>query len=1213
MDKSQIIKEIQSFLEGHDTEHKYIVNVEVDKTTNKAACVVHEPGQEKRINYIKYTPFLYIKDLKTNGIKLYGGDKDYTIAKMKKHGIRMEKMKTGNQPRLEDGYIWKITSSQSYQSIFDFFKEGGIDPYEKWTNPETGEKEYKYRKFFYMVKLDDQFFISTGIRLFKGIEEYKDVHRLTFDIETTGLRYQISRIFAIGVKDNRGFEKVLEVKKVNDDEAEMRLIQDFFNLVNILKPAVISGYNSENFDFDFILGRCQMFNKDKKRFDLSKVPTTLLDKRNILRRPNQSVKFGNSADKYTATKMWGYSVIDILHAVKRTVAVNTEIKNNKLKYICKYENIAKPNRMYIDGSDGNIGRYYVKNPMFIINIENNNYVEIPEKYNLPASRLYKIQEGKKRGELSDEKYIAFKRKILGDEKNFINWLKKNGEKLGSYSFTTGKNILKRYLLDDLWETEQVDELYNQSTFLLSKIVPTTFHRSATMGNAAVWNLLMTTWSYENDLAIPDSDIIENFSGGLTRCYKKGYSKKVAKIDYASLYPMIQLTHDVFPVFDITGVIKKMLLYLTTTRNIYKKLAKGKSLNPEETELLLSTGQEDTYKKLKNGKEFTKIEQNMYGVKQLPIKILNNSLFGALGSGIAFNWSDNICAARITCTGRLELRHAISWFKQFDCIALLAVTDGVNFQIPEKTKIKITDDGVIWDSGEELPIEEAWKYNGEVGLAAIIEKFNKEEMKPPFMSVDNDGEYISCLNLSRINYAKLKEVDGKRKIELTGNTIKSKVMPEYIEEFIDNGLLMILEGKGGEFVEYYYDYLSDIYHQTIPLKKIATKKKYKTTIQNYLNRGTDKNGKDKAKQAHMELIIMEREGIAKKIYKEHFEGKQIGDSEKIHKPVEEAELSYILNVVDDHMPPEPELDSYVYYVNIGTAKSHGDSQWIKDPDDPTGEKLMFCSKLIDSKQLEDNPELTGSYNVSKYIDAFNKRVKTILEGFSIVVRKQLLVKDPEYREHFTKEELKLKNFDHDKYDESMFLEDKEIEFWNKTGYNPKLVWDGFKQNSEHYLMDSYEFVREHLSKQMEKAGKGKLLSVNDPLEKGRYILYKNYDNYSIGYYNGEYVQIIRRKIENLPLSPMEKELKEKEDKINVRKLEENKKKQDEEKVKAIETEKDKRAEHFINFKRKFKLPDNFTFDQLGKINGGSQAFENYIAELESINSPDDYVDVDDGDM
>jgi nucleoside-diphosphate-sugar epimerase len=39
-----------------------------------------------------------------------------------------------------------------------------------------------------------------------------------------------------------------------------------------------------------------------------------------------------------------------------------------------------------------------------------------------------------------------------------------------YEVVKGKHIIDRYLKDDLWETEKVDEMYNQATFLLSKIV-----------------------------------------------------------------------------------------------------------------------------------------------------------------------------------------------------------------------------------------------------------------------------------------------------------------------------------------------------------------------------------------------------------------------------------------------------------------------------------------------------------------------------------------------------------------------------------------------------------------------------------------------------------------------------------------------------------------------------------------------------------------------
>ena len=63
----------------------------------------------------------------------------------------------------------------------------------------------------------------------------------------------------------------------------------------------------------------------------------------------------------------------------------------------------------------------------------------------------------------------------------------------------GQYIVERYLIDDLWETEKVDNIFNQATFLLSKILPTSFMRSATMGTAATWKLLMLGWSFHKGL------------------------------------------------------------------------------------------------------------------------------------------------------------------------------------------------------------------------------------------------------------------------------------------------------------------------------------------------------------------------------------------------------------------------------------------------------------------------------------------------------------------------------------------------------------------------------------------------------------------------------------------------------------------------------------------------------------------------------------------
>jgi len=1143
-----IIDEIGSFLQGYG-DLNYLVNVETNYYNNKATCIIHEPGKEPQAKTVIYTPFLYLKNLEKNNVELFGGDREHRRQAEANHGITFTELNTGKNPRLEDGFTLKVSSSKSYNSIINFLKEGGIDMWEKyqlmeyskieypvrlplWYTKEyhTGivkllkkkkrleairvltnewmketavgflkssimwattlcdhltkliNNDYKHKHLFYSIKTDEQFFISTGSRLFKGIENYEDLHKVVFDIETSGLKYNRDRIFQIGIRDNRGFEEILEVKKENDDEEEKRIIVSFFNVVNHLKPAVIAGYHSEEFDFPFILGRAvEELGMDISLFRTTLSRMTYVDQNDnqekyrhkIKRKDNSSVKFGGSTERYTATQMWGYTILDILHAVKRTSAVNSEIKNNKLKYICKFEKIAKPNRMYVDGDV--IHQTWRDDFIHIVNPENNNYEVLPEKFQNDAQKLYHLQKLK---DANSPDYLNYKARLGAEvDVEIMEWLR---EKMKTYTKTfkliKGSDIVRRYLLDDLWETEKVDGLYNQSSFLLAKIVPTTYSRICTMGNAAVWNLIMTTWSYENGIAIPCPDKADKFSGGLARCFLKGYVENITKIDFKSLYPMIQLTNDIFPTFDITGVIKKILMYLTSTRNEFKFLAGDDSPLPKE-------------------------ERNLYKVKQLPIKILNNSLFGALGSGLAFNWSDLLCAARITCIGRIHLRQMITWFMKYGLDPILAVTDGVNFSYPTETAFDINF--VPFPDGVMKPIDEAWIYevNGKTytGIRALSEKFNTEEMAPPFMGVDMDGVWRSSLTLSRINYANLtnEDVDKKTgkvvppKIKLTGNTIKSKTMSEYIEDFIDGGLKLILNGKGEEFVEYYNEYLKKIFYKQIPLKKIASKKKYKSTIKEYLNRGKNKNGQAKGKQAHMELIIQERNFAV------------IREYEKLY-GVDDSTLKEKYEKAGHLIPSEPEADTYLYYVNIGTKKGQGDSSLI---DDGNGNKIL-ASQLISIEDLEQNPNMTGDYNVPKYVEAFNKRVSTIMEGFSPEVRKTILIKDPAKREYLDAKDLVLKSFPNDDYDEAMVLEEMELRFWNRTGYDPTLIWKGFRLPSENALENLTEYQEKIalLNKKLKENGKTQVVkSVNDRYESGDYVLMKNFSSYDLYYFNGVHLE------------------------------------------------------------------------------------------------------------
>lgn len=1065
--------EIEKFLQGHNTEIKYLVNIEGNYSSNKVSLIFDIPGVgNKVVDDIEYKPFMYVKDFNKIGLSLYKNDLELKKYNISRYSIKFYKQETNGIQRLEDGYIYKVYGN-SVTDINKFFKEGNItvsdnilfkkyletycgfvfDDQENYDeeNKKVKEDWKSYREYinkgvnpddsklrlFYKIKPEEQYLIQNGVRLFKGFEKYDDIHRLQFDIETTGLDPLDSRIFLIGVRDNRGFETVLEVKKPNHDLSEKEVIIDLFNLIYKIKPSIITHYNGENFDWNFILKRAELLNVDfdstfKKsvngvEYTRNYLISTRHPLKKIKRIENQTVKFGSEVEYYTKTKLWGYNNIDILHATKRTMAVNSDIESAKLKYICMFEGIAKENRMYVKGDK--IYKIWEENKNYIINTKDNFYKEIPAEYQQDPDKY-----------LRGIKYNILKGKKYPDPFNIEN--------IDNIKIITGHDIVNQYLLDDLWETEMVDSKYNESSFLLSKLVPTTYERITTMGSAAVWKLIMTAWSYENNLAIPISDPdTSKFSGGLARAYTIGFAEDIRKLDFAGLYPSLQITYDIFPTVDITNVLKRILTYLLDTRNKFKLLSSDDSLSKEE--------------------------KSFYKTKQLPLKILNNSLFGALGSGVAFNWGENIVSAHITCAGRLHLRKMIEYFVGYNFKPILAVTDGVNFAIPKIVYKDIYGNSIEggMDVNNIVYFANGKEYKG---VSAIVERYNTEILQfsneeGRLVKVDDDGSFKASLTISRINYANLTydSIDKKTgnslpgKIKLTGNTIKSKTMPEYIADFIDKALYLILNNKPAEFVEYYYEYIEKIYYKQIPLKKIASKAKVKMMPDKYSDRGEDKNGRKKAQQAHMELIIKNNVNV------------ELGDT--------------------------------VYYVNIGTSKSHGDSKIIKDK--KTGEEYM-CSMLIDTEMIENNPDMLGEYNVSKYLAAFNERVKSLLIGFHIDIQNTLLkdvFKDRKTkelvlkpREYYTDSQLVLMAFEKDNLEESMYLEELELEFWNKTGRNPRLIFDKFKVNSEEdlYGVKQYQDTLNKINRKRDGIEKRFVKSVDEKLSEGDLVLKKNENIFTI---------------------------------------------------------------------------------------------------------------------
>ena len=543
-------EEIKNFLEGNDPE-EHIVAIEYDYQSDHIYKIKEVPGKGKSINRDSLIAFAWVGDLR--GLNFYSASKGLQKEAMSKHGIIIEKLRTDGNERLENGLTFLVKSMKGYRSLIQFFRDGGLDP---WSE--------KAKDRIMLLSPVEQYLVSKEKRLFKGFEEYNDITRFVFDLETTALEPKDGRIFMIGMKTNKGFMKVIECKDADD---ERRGLVEFFRTIDEIKPSIISGYNSANFDWFWIFERCKALNLDIKKIAIS------MNGNKTISQKESMLKLANEVERFNQVQMWGYNVIDIIHSVRRAQAINSSIKEAGLKYITKYIDAEAKDRIYIDHTS--IGPMYAKKEEYWLNIENGKYkkVGIDPKIDEVCERHPSV-------------YI----KIKGDD------------------------IVERYLDDDLDETLIVDDEFNQATFLLASLVPTTYERASTMGTATLWKMVMLAWSYKNGLAVPKKEEKRNFVGGLSRLLKVGYSKDVLKLDYSSLYPSIQLVHDVFPECDITGAMKGLLTYFRNSRIMYKNLAA-------------------------EYKTIDKKKSTSFDRKQLPIKIFINAFFGSLSAPHVFPWGD----------------------------------------------------------------------------------------------------------------------------------------------------------------------------------------------------------------------------------------------------------------------------------------------------------------------------------------------------------------------------------------------------------------------------------------------------------------------------------------------------------------------------------------------------------------------------------------------
>ena len=417
------------------------------------------------------------------------------------------------------------------------------------------------------------------------------------------------------------------------------------------------------------------------------------------------------------------------------------------------------------------------------------------------------------------------------------------------------------------------------------------------------------------------------------------------------------------------------------------------------------------------------------------------------------------------------------------------TDGFNFQMP--VSFRYTKDTPYISNGKGRNSEEGKAY---IGVEADVAEFEDTYMNHAFNGgINKNGlgidEYCNAtINFARKNYSDLLD-NGK--IKMVGNTIKSKKMPIYIEKFLGEAIKLLLNGKGAEFLDFYYDYVEKIYNMQIPLKDIATVGKIKTSIEIYKQncKQLTSAGTKKARQAWYELVIRDNISVnmgdaiyyintgtkkntsdVQRITKFYYVDKNGNKSENYVNENGEEQFDKKGNPINLTKQIEKEYNKLKkdknpsIIVNYGLSSEHfiKISEYVKKkyPNINIQEEdvIVFNCIRLSNEIVEDEEDhfcdSSFEYNREKYIDMFNKRIRPLLVCFDRKIRTvinekgkevdNILITNPKDRKTFTEEESKLVSGqpynakDQDTYEQLMTIEDKEIKFWLSVNKIPPYV-------------------------------------------------------------------------------------------------------------------------------------------------------------------------------
>jgi DNA polymerase elongation subunit (family B) len=195
---------------------------------------------------------------------------------------------------------------------------------------------------------EEQYLIASGRTYFRDLT-FDELHRMQFDLETTGLNPAHDRIFLVALRAPDGRTEVLETHG-EDDSSEADLLHRLVASVREFDPDVIENHNLHGFDLPFLAHRARLLN----------VPLALgrAGSPGLRQRPaSRGASFGRGTPgrahepmrrmRYTVP---GRELIDTLDAVLRHDFSARDLPGHGLKAVARHLGIASPAREHIPGA-----------------------------------------------------------------------------------------------------------------------------------------------------------------------------------------------------------------------------------------------------------------------------------------------------------------------------------------------------------------------------------------------------------------------------------------------------------------------------------------------------------------------------------------------------------------------------------------------------------------------------------------------------------------------------------------------------------------------------------------------------------------------------------------------------------------------------------------------------------------------------------------------